>query len=72
MEPLALPLMGIKERNFRPIPDNTSLDVLVPSDNFYHRLEKRLDLSFVRELVRERYTAVGRPNVDLVVFFACS
>ncbi len=41
-------MMGIKERNFRPIPDNTSLDNLVPSDNFYRRLEEQLGLSFVR------------------------
>jgi hypothetical protein len=32
-------MMGFKERNFRSIPNNTSLDDLVPSDNFYRRLE---------------------------------
>ena len=46
--------MGIKERNFRPLPDDLSLDILVPKDNFYRHLEERIDLSFVRELVQAR------------------
>ncbi len=46
------------------------LDDLVPQDNFYRQVEKKLDLSFVRELVRECYAAnKGRPSVDPVVFF---
>src|SRR3954451_6149458 len=61
--------MGIKEREFRPLPDYLSLEELVPKDNFYRRLEQRLDLSFVRELVADRYAAVGRHSVDPVVFF---
>src|SRR3954447_26037190 len=62
-------VMGIKEREFRPLPDYLSLEELVPMDNFYRRLEQRLDLSFVRELVADRYTTVGRHSVDPVVFF---
>src|SRR5215212_752680 len=31
-------MMGIKERNFRPLPDDLSLEVMVPRDNFYRRL----------------------------------
>jgi transposase len=62
-------VMGIKEREFRPLPDNFSLEELIPKDNFYRRLERRLDLSFVRELVADRYAAVGRHSVDPVVFF---
>ena len=42
-------MMGIKERNFRPLPEDLSLEVLVPKDNFYRRLEERIDLSFVRD-----------------------
>ena len=38
-------------------------------DNFYRRLEARLDLSFVRELVEPLYAKGGRPSVDPVVFF---
>src|SRR5215216_2257940 len=61
-------MMGIKERNFRPLP-NLSLEELVPQDNFYRHLERTLDLSFVRELVKDCYAAGGRPSVDPVVFF---
>ena len=62
-------MMGIKEREFRPLPDNLSLEELVPKDNFYRRLEGRIDLSFVRELVVDCYAAVGRTSIDPVVFF---
>src|SRR5215216_6550209 len=61
-------MMGTKERAFRPLPD-LSLEELVPKDNFYRRLEERLDLSFVRELVADRYAAIGRNSIDPVVFF---
>ena len=61
-------MMGTKERNFAPL-ENVSLEELVPQDNFYRRLEDKLDLSFVRELVRDRYASVGRSSVDPVVFF---
>jgi transposase len=62
-------MMGIKERNFRPLPGNLSLENLAHGDNFYRCLEERLDLSFVKELVVEYYTAVGRPSIDPEVFF---
>jgi transposase len=61
-------MMGTKIRHFSPLP-NLSLEELVPKDNFYRRLEERLDLSFVRELVRDCYACSGRPGVDPVVFF---
>jgi hypothetical protein len=44
-------MMGTKVRSFAPLPEDLSLEDLVPEDNFYRRLETRLDLSFVRELV---------------------
>ena len=62
-------MMGIKERAFQPLPSNLSLEELVPKDNFYRCLEERLDLSFVRELVADRYAAMGRTSIDPVVFF---
>src|SRR5205807_10051785 len=46
-----------------------SLEVLVPQDHFYRHLHKVLDLSFVYDLVRERYSVAGRPSIDPVVFF---
>ncbi len=61
-------MMGTKERNFSPLQD-LSLEELVPEDNFYRRLERTVDLSFVRELVKDRYASGGRPSVDPVVFF---
>ena len=46
-----------------------SLEDLVPPGHFYRHLEAALDLSFVRELVRDRYAGIGRPSLDPVVFF---
>jgi transposase len=61
-------MMGYKTRRFGPIGD-LSLEELVPEDHFYRHLEQSLDLSFVRNLVRTRYAALGRPSIDPVVFF---
>src|SRR6266851_524883 len=46
-----------------------SLDDHVPADNFYRQLHAKLDLSFVRDWVADKYAAVGRPSIDPVVFF---
>ncbi len=46
-------MMGIKERDFQPLP-NISLEELVPSRHFYRHLESKLDLSFVRDLARDK------------------
>jgi hypothetical protein len=46
-----------------------SLAALVPPDHFYRHLEAKLDLSFVREVVRDQYATIGRPSIDPVVFF---
>src|SRR5215207_7226326 len=61
-------MMGTKMRHFSPL-RNLSLEELVPKDNFYRRLDAMLDLSFVRDLVRECYACSGHPSVDPVVFF---
>ena len=61
-------MMGHRSKQFKlfaPI----NLDALVPPDNFYRRLEEKLDLSFVRVLVRDCYGELGRPSIDPVVFF---
>jgi transposase len=64
-----LPMLGPpKARHVdRPVP--VSLEALVPPGHFYRHLEAALDLAFVRDLVRDRYAALGRPSVDPVVFF---
>src|SRR5438128_126486 len=61
-------MMGKKERQFAPL-CNRSVEDLVPADNFYRRLDAKLDLSFVREWVADLYAEGGRPCVDPVVFF---
>jgi hypothetical protein len=48
-------MMGTKERNFPLLPEDISLENLVPEDNFHRRLQERLDLSFVREMVEDFY-----------------
>ena len=61
-------MMGSKERAFGPLPAVT-LEELVPPDHFYRHLERTLDLSLVRELVRDTYADIGRPSIDPIVFF---
>ena len=54
-------MMGTKERAFAPL-CNLSLEALVPADHFYRHLEAKLNLGFVRDLVRVTYKEVGRPS----------
>ena len=61
-------MMGTKERAFGPL-CHRSLETLVPADHFYRHLDAKLDLSFVRDLVRGTYAAAGRPSIDPIVFF---
>src|SRR5438105_12360880 len=61
-------MMGTKERRFAPL-INVSVEELVPQDHFYRHLERTLDVSFVREFVRQTYAGGGRPSIDPVVFF---
>jgi transposase len=61
-------MMGHRSKRFKLFTE-TNLEALLPADNFYRQLEARLDLSFVRELVRDCYEALGRPSIDPVVFF---
>jgi len=62
-------MMGTKVRSFSPLPRDLSLEDLMPRDHFYRRLERTIDLSFVREIAAPLYAAGGRPSVDPVVFF---
>jgi len=61
-------MLGEKVRHFAEHPA-ISLEVLVPSGHFYRHLKRALDLTFVRDLVRDCYAAGGRPGIDPVVFF---
>ena len=60
-------MLSEKDRDFQP--HVVSLEALVPEDNFYREVEAKLDLSFVRDLVRHLYKPFGRPGIDPVVFF---
>jgi transposase len=62
-------MMGLKEKHFKQHP-TLYLEDLVPQDNFYRDVEAKLNLSFVRELVKDKYCWWnGRPSIDPVVFF---
>jgi hypothetical protein len=64
-------MMGTKVRIFGLLHD-VSLEDLVPSNSFYRHVEAKLDLSFVRDLVKDTYSAFGRPSIDPVVFSSSS
>src|SRR6476659_3679464 len=58
----------VKARNLdRPV--LIAIESAVPKDHFYRHLHRVLDLSFVRDLVADRYAAGGRPSIDPEVFF---
>lgn len=61
-------MMGVKARIFAP-QKSVTLDDLVPRNHFYRHLERSLDLNFVRDLVRDRAAALGRPSIDPIVCF---
>ena len=61
-------MLGHKTRDFK-CHEAVSLTNLVPDDNFYRRVEQCIDLSFVRILVSDFYSDMGRPSIDPVVFF---
>jgi transposase len=46
-----------------------AIESAVPKDHFYRHLHRVLDLSFVHDLVADRYASGGRPSIDPEVFF---
>ncbi len=61
-------MMGIKtyqEKMFY----NFSLNKRVPEDHFLRKVEKVVDLRFVRELVAPYYSHTGQPSIDPEVLF---
>ena len=61
-------MLGHKAREFKEH-KSISLEDLVPDDNFYRRVQRSIDLSFIRELVDEFYARMERHSIDPVVFF---
>ena len=47
----------------------TSLERLVPQDNFYRILSKELDLQFLYQSTEGYYGSEGQESIDPVVFF---
>ena len=48
---------------------NFSLDKAVSEDDFYRKLDRILDLSFLYKECKELYGTTGNPSIDPVVFF---
>jgi transposase len=61
-------MLGTKKKDFK-IHAKISLDDLVPEDNFYRQLEECINLEFIRDLVQDLYSNIGRPSIDPIVFF---
>ncbi|MBI1278439.1 MAG: hypothetical protein GC179_09965 [Anaerolineaceae bacterium] len=62
-------MLGYKPKIFKRH-NAVCLEDLVPTDNFYRQVEAKLDLGFVRELVKACYPSnIGRPSIDPVTFF---
>jgi hypothetical protein len=64
-------MLGQKTREFRPL-TAVSLEDLVPKDNFYRQVDHCLDLGFIRYLVCELYSEMGRPSIDPWSSSSCS
>ncbi|MDR0306297.1 MAG: hypothetical protein LBI42_05595, partial [Chitinispirillales bacterium] len=47
----------------------TSLDALVPADDFYRHIDRRLDLYFLYKSTSKYYGTEGQASIDPVVFF---
>ena len=62
-------MLGPPKRRVADQPVTVTLETLVPRDHFYRYLDAQLDLSFVRDWLRDRYAERGRPSIDPVVFF---
>jgi hypothetical protein len=59
-------MIRTKVRRFGPL-TNVTLEDLVPKDDFYRHIERSLDLTFVRDLVRTENAGNGRPSVNRMV-----
>jgi hypothetical protein len=61
-------MLGTKEKDFK-IHAKISLDDLIPEDNFYRQLEECINFEFIRDLVQDLFSNIGRPSIDPIVFF---
>jgi hypothetical protein len=58
-------MMGVKQRFFAPIPNDVSLEDLVPKDNLYRRLEEKLDLSFYNGGASKKFLTTNNTSTRL-------
>jgi transposase len=61
-------MLGTKSRALD-CPVLVSLEAPVPANHLYRQLDAQLDLSFVRDWVKDCYAERGRSSVDPIVFF---
>jgi transposase len=62
-------MLGQPKRRDLDRPVLISVESYVPKDHLFRHLHRVLDLSFVRDLVADRYALGGRPSIDPEVFF---
>ena len=62
-------MMGVKEINDRSDVKNISLDDLVPKNHLIRKIDKAIDLSFIRDKVSHLYGNTGVKSIDPVVLF---
>ena len=62
-------MTGIKETNDGNDVKNISLDDLVPKNYLIRKIDKAIDLSFIRDKVRHLYDSNGVKSIDPVVLF---
>jgi len=60
-------MMGIKNEINKHQIEMFSLDQLVPENHLVRKIDKAIDLSFVRSLVANLYAANGAESIDPVV-----
>ena len=63
-------MMGTKVRRFGPL-EHVTLENLVPKDHFYRQVERTLDLSFVRDMVKSCYAVGGRQCLSSLGLSPC-
>ena len=62
-------MLGPPKRRGLNRPVLISIESFVPQDHFYRHLHRALALSFVRDLVADRYAEGGGPSIDPEIFF---
>lgn len=62
-------MMQIKNTETRDISKNITLEGLVPQNHIIRKIDKAIDLSFIRDKVKHLYSNIGTNSIDPVVLF---